>query len=725
MIEFTIPVRNLALGLLGLWWCLIGFPANADWKIEREQLEKVHIAGPFRIFYSESGKHALAERNRADKNAAGTPTFIEQIGNKLLFARRVYLESFGFADPLESERFKGRIQHIDVHFMRIAGQGTSADGIHHLNYQALPGKTTGSLIITLTANLTADSVSPEHELFHTFQYGYTSIKNSWLTEGSARWADYVFKEGTGEVKVLPRQQNGLEDFLMMSYSAKHLWRRLAQLCDTNNGVFILPKDVPASSLGEMYGSFDLTIHGYPFMRSLFENLNGMEKAISRQRGYQLFEWHESEKKSPLNDKAILAALQRTISQYPCKQSVEVGAFLKVVDTYLTGLEVPRAKDVSDLLEELGSPYAERYASGPDVYARNIWTMHTFNDAIYLGAGNAANDGPAPNAGPVPIIRYEPKAKRFVTEGSVDDEQIDLYREIDGQLFIPGFDAKESSRFGNYYTRGPDGKWKKFRNLPSTLHVFDMIAHQGKLFAAVGTPQGAAVAISTDKGISWKLVYLGEKQRAYNLLEVDGVLYAAKQQLHKAKLKELPESEQNSYFSIAEFRDGVFAPRPDLQIRTLFPGMPLKEAKTTRLAHSVASGGRVAYIGAYYYNNPFGVFVASSLKEGTTDIKRIELPAIYKPVDLVARENKLYILCNREEEEGFQNIVLEANLNAPGKAREMFNFTSSAFARSFEIFNGDFYFGMGSNLKSQRNWKVEDISEETGKMLILAKKHIEG
>ncbi len=714
------PIKNAGIALLGLLLCPISFPANADWKTEREQLEKFHIVGPFRIFYSNTGKNALNESNRANKNANGTPAFIERVGNKLLFARRVYIESFGLADPLESERFKGRAQYIDIHFMHISGQGSSGDGIHHLNYLALPEKATGSLIITLSSGLAPNSITPEHELFHTFQYGYTSIKNAWFSEGTARWAEYVFMEGTGEIKVLPRQLNGLEDALNMSYGAKFLWRRLAQLCDTNHSSFSPPKGMDISGL---YDTFDFTIHGYKFMRSLYENLGSMEKTLSRQRGYSLFNWHESEKKSPLNDKVILAALKQTISLYSCKQEVEMRAFLKVVDAYLAESGIHRAKDVSDLLQGLGNPYAERYVAGPNAYARNIWSMHLFNDAIYFGAGNGANDGPAPNAGPVPIIRYEPKMKRFVTEGSVDDEQIDLYREIDGQLFIPGSDAMESSRLGNYYSRGPDGKWKKFRNLPEALHTFDLVSHQGQLFAAIGTAKGAAVAISSDKGVSWKLAYLGEKQRVYNLLKIGGILYAAKQQLPKKKLKDLSEFEQAGYFSIAEFHDGAFIPRPDIQMRTLFPDTPLKEGKTTRLSRNVASGERVAYIGAYYYNNPFGVFIASSFEKNNVDIKRIKLPTMYKPVDLVIRGNKLYILCNREEEMGFMNIMIEADLDNSTTTREIFNFTSSTFARSFEIHDGDFYFGMGSNLKSQRNWKVEDISEETGKILMLAKKHI--
>lgn len=716
--------RHVLFVLLGLFLSLVGFPAYADWKAEREQLGKLYVAGPFRVFYSETGKNALNERNRADNNANGTPDFIERVGDKLMYARRVYIESFGFTDPLASERFKGQVQYIDVHFLRLAGQGTSGDGIHHLKYRTLPGKDAGSLIITLTADLAPDSITPEHELFHTFQYGYTSIKNAWLSEGTARWSEYVFMPGTGEVKVLPRQMKKLEDALNMSYGAQFLWRRIAQLCDSNNGEFSPPDGMDATRLSELYNNSDFTIHGYKLMRSLYENLGSVEKAISQQRGYPLFNWHEAEKNSPLNDKVILAALKQSISHNSCRQGVEVKAFLKVVDAYLSGLAVQRAKDVSDLLQELGNPYAARYVSGPDIYARNIWTMHLYDDAIYFGAGNAANDGPSPNAGPVPIIRYEPKMKRFVTEGSVDEEQIDLYREIDGQLVIPGSDARESTRLGNYYSRNPEGKWRKFRNLPEALHTFDIVFHQGQLFAAIGTTKGAAVAISSDKGVSWKLVYLGEKQRVYNLLEIDGILYASKQLLPKGKLKELSEPEQAGYFSIAEFRDGEFVPRPDLRMRDLFPGMPLKESKTTRLSRNVASGGRVAYIGAYYYNNPFGVFVASSFKEGGVEVRRIELPTVYKPVDLIVRGSKLYILCNREEETGFKNAVMEASLDDPTAAREIFNFTSPALARSFEIFGGDFYFGMGSDLKSQRNWKVEDISEETGKVLMLAKKYVE-
>ena len=66
-------------------------------------------------------------------------------------------------------------------------------------------------------------------------------------------------------------------------------------------------------------------------------------------------------------------------------------------------------------------------------------MQLWGDKIYLGYGNSSNKGPAPNAGPVRVIAYHPQTGCFETEFTVDEEQIDRYRVIEGQLFIPGHD----------------------------------------------------------------------------------------------------------------------------------------------------------------------------------------------------------------------------------------------------------------------------------------------
>ena len=64
-------------------------------------------------------------------------------------------------------------------------------------------------------------------------------------------------------------------------------------------------------------------------------------------------------------------------------------------------------DVTSKLEDLGSPLSEKYRSGASVYARNIWTLFAYDGKIFLGGGNSSNEGPASNAGPVPVMSFDP------------------------------------------------------------------------------------------------------------------------------------------------------------------------------------------------------------------------------------------------------------------------------------------------------------------------------
>jgi len=168
--------------------------------------------------------------------------------------------------------------------------------------------------------------------------------------------------------------------------------------------------------------------------------------------------------------------------------------------------------------------------------------------------------------------------------------------------------------------------------------------------------------------------------------------------------------------VAEYKKGNFAGRPDLTRKILFPDSNLSSRKTLHFNRSLQAQNKAIYIGANYFSKTFGVYVANSLSKGHIDIKRIQLPHSYQPRDIIVRGNTIYLLCSKEEEQEFRNIVLEANLHNPAQAKELFHFMSSAFARSFEEISGDFYFGLGYNVKSQRKWSVEEINPDTGRLL---------
>ena len=181
-------------------------------------------------------------------------------------------------------------------------------------------------------------------------------------------------------------------------------------------------------------------------------------------------------------------------------------------------------DVTTQVELLGNPYQATYPGGARVYARNIWAMCAFNGEVMLGAGNSSDEGPAQNAGPVPLVAFSPSNGHFRVMFTVDDEQIDVFRLLQGSVYIPGHDPRESWAFGNYYRLDEAGRWRKFRNIPAGVHTYDMTMSGGLLFAGLGTPHGAAVAVSTDVGVSWINTPIANS-RVYAFLTVQSNVYA--------------------------------------------------------------------------------------------------------------------------------------------------------------------------------------------------------
>jgi len=58
-----------------------------------------------------------------------------------------------------------------------------------------------------------------------------------------------------------------------------------------------------------------------------------------------------------------------------------------------------------------------------------------------------------------------------------------------------------------------------------------------------------------------------------------------------------------------------------------------------------------------------------------------------------------------------------------KYSEVLEFRSPTFARSFEELNGSFYFGLGCEIKSYKNWKQSELKKDTGNIIKIDAKYI--
>lgn len=375
-------------------------------------------------------------------------------------------------------------------------------------------------------------------------------------------------------------------------------------------------------------------------------------------------------------------------------------------------------NVTDQIEYIGNPYLNRYPAESQTYARNIWDMIAFNGKLYLGAGNSSNSGPAPNAGPVPIISYDPKTNSFSSDFVVDEEQIDAFHAIEGRLYVPGHDPKEDWSFGNIYSLSPGVLWQKHRTIPSAIHTFSLASFDKHVFAAIGTQKKMPVAVSADHGKTWHLEYTGS-DRVYDFLQVKGKLYSTGVFFSKEILTAMTNGNSDALVSCHEYIPaGEFKPRPDLNDTGLFfPHTLPKTNKTYKVSKRLFWEDKTIFIGSEIHNNnqalPFGVFIASSLEPDNVKIDNIPLPSSTRPWDIIGYGDCVYILLEHTDKDSKRISVIKSNDLKIWK--ELFYLCTTTFARSFEILNNTLYYSAGGEIGNPWKWHQTEISPDTGKI----------
>lgn len=370
--------------------------------------------------------------------------------------------------------------------------------------------------------------------------------------------------------------------------------------------------------------------------------------------------------------------------------------------------VPVKGDMTEKMEKLGNPHAKRYASGPRIYGRNVWVMREYKGKIYLGAGNSANEGPAQNCGPVPVIAFDPGTKEFVTEWEAPDEQIDVYRVFsDGNLYIPGHDPKEDWSLGNFYRKDKEGNWEKVRTMPKGVHNYDMAEFDKKIFCG-----GYGVAVSSNWGKTMILLDQDFKRgligRAYSFLPFQKGLFAVTKFALNGKEDRACVGLYNK--SKNEF-ERVEMKASDVMPKTKGNGKECKIMRPTPYKKDIL------YIGGYIHNDhqtwPIGAYSATATGKGF-NAKRITLPKDAMPWDFEVYKDKAYLLFSvpGNGDEVINHVWVATSSTS---FKPLFSFRATTFARSFVYFDGFFYFGMGCEVKDPQKWDQSELKEECGEI----------
>ncbi len=362
----------------------------------------------------------------------------------------------------------------------------------------------------------------------------------------------------------------------------------------------------------------------------------------------------------------------------------------------------RGADVTASIETLGNPGFTKYLDGTSrVYARNVWDLKAYGGRIYIGEGNSSNEGPGQNASLAPIYFYDPASNSFTLSYQVMGCQVDVFYIFTDGLWTPGHDTVLDWNTGSdVFHMNADGTWSwLYGQMPGEVHTYCMAEYDGKLFAA-----GYYIYSSTNRAATW--TELSSQSRVHAFLQFPDQLYAVTEYTYTYKYS-------GSGFSYKSALSRS-APYPNTTLRT----------NETKIIHPCQltgiSDSKTAYIGAYMHNDhqslPFGVYIATSSGSSLSFSKVTALPSNCRPWDIMLTNRTVYVLLEETNTVPTVNRVwASTNLTT---WTEQFSFTYPTFARSFELLDGDFYFGMGCEITNSANWKQSELKPETGYILRL-------
>ena len=288
--------------------------AWADWKVPRERLDQKLTQGDLRVYYTQAGENAFP----ADEIYHGK-TISAQLVAQFASADQFYSENLGLQTPLRSARYR-EARSIDVHILDIGKRmGTAGDAVVKFRYQDF-SPIGPALSISLSNRWRPPNSTPNHELFHLYQYGYTYFKVPWFLEGLARSMDDAFTNARVNEVPLPSNSVELEQVMNLSYGANTLWNRVMRLCD------------PGCRFASGKAGQPRLCGGF-LVRPLLEQYQRLDRKAAFDRGIDPDNWPETEQRSSKNNPYLLSGLHKAIeANCPLVINSELSRFNNLLDT---------------------------------------------------------------------------------------------------------------------------------------------------------------------------------------------------------------------------------------------------------------------------------------------------------------------------------------------------------------------------------------------------------
>lgn len=357
-------------------------------------------------------------------------------------------------------------------------------------------------------------------------------------------------------------------------------------------------------------------------------------------------------------------------------------------------------DLTSRVQNIGNPLLSRYPSGNARYARNVWDMQVYSGRIFIGSGNAANSGPAPNSGPVDLWSYNPATSSFNKEATFAQEQIGIFKVLGNKLYIPGMDPRND----------PTGEFLYILNggvyntcfLPVTInHCFDLYSTSGLLLSALIPTDEWALRSSTDNGITWKNVVIRSPNASLPVVTCNlmrsfftvnnktlgsGIILLSDN-------TDLGLSSQIVTNSLLQIDGPTTATAIDNSVSSqMFPSLP--PVTNFYVERPINHNGELVCIAAKVINaiqlDPLGLYVVHDIGQG----RRIQLTDNAVAWDtLEGSDGRCYVLGNIAGSGGQYTVTVSSSADLVNW-REDFRFQAGTFTRSFEYLNGKFYFGLG-------------------------------